>query len=118
MKTCYTDLPRSSDSVTFRPGPGFWVTVPQGQRDDLIRHHVQRALRLVADHHLPLPASLKRFELVVLLAVEAELLFFNAALSEPSSADCDTFFTDFLAHALTPSPNESSNLSGTCLQID
>lgn len=109
MKTCYTNPPLSSDSVdsvTFRPGSAFWATVPPDQRDELIRHHMQRALRLATDSHLPLPVSWKRFELIVLLAVEAETLFFNAAVYEPSSNDRDMFFAEFLRRALHSASTE------------
>jgi|SRR3974390_744694 len=105
MKTCYTAPPLSTDSVdsvTFRPGSAFWATVPPDQRGELIRHHMQRALRLATDSQLPIPANWKRFELIVQLAVEAETLFFNAAVFEPSSEDRDLFFTDFIRHALQP----------------
>ena len=81
MESCCTNPPLSPHTPTFRLGPGYWATVPEGQRADVMRHHLQRALRLAKDYQLPLPASQeKRFELVVLLALEAELLFFNAAV--------------------------------------
>jgi len=118
MKTCHPKPPLSCDTPTVRIGPGYWNLVPGSQRDDLIRHHVQRALRLAKDRHLPLPAGQKRFELIVLLAVEAELMFFNAALWEPSSADREMFFADFLERALTASQDESPKPSGTSLQIE
>lgn len=35
-----------------------------------------------------------------MLAVEAELLFFNAAVFEPLAEDRNTFFADFLQRAL------------------
>ena len=100
MESCCTNPPLSPHTPTFRLGPGYWATVPEGQRADVMRHHLQRALRLAKDYQLPLPASQKRFELVVLLALEAELLFFNAAVFEPSSDDRNAFFADFLRRAL------------------
>ena len=41
-----------------------------------------------------------------MLAVEAELLFFNAAVYEPSSEDLDRFFADFLRRAFQAETSE------------
>ena len=92
MKSCYTNPPLSPNTPTLRLGLGYWATVPEGQRADVMRHHLQRASRLAEDYQLPLPASQKRFELTVLLALEAEWLFFTAAIFEPTSDDRDMFF--------------------------
>ncbi len=84
------------------PASTFWDMVPECQRADLLNFHLKRAFDVVTEYRLPLPNTLVRFELVVILGVEAEYLFFGAAAYEPSSDDLDRFFADFLRRALQP----------------
>lgn len=100
MRSCDTSPPLSPYTPTFRLGPGFWATVPESQRADVMRHHLRRAWQVIDYYHLPLPTNQERLELVVQLALEAELLFFNAAISDPSLDEHDLFFADFLRYAL------------------
>ena len=95
-----TTLPTSFSCV--HASTHYWEMVPESCRADLLSHHRKRALNVVEEYQLPLPNTLFRFELAVMLAVEAQLLFFNAAIYEPSQEDLDRFFADFLRRALQP----------------
>jgi hypothetical protein len=84
-------IPAFSDFTTFHLGPGFWATVPADKTADLLHHHLCCAWQTITDYRLPIPASQHRLELVVMLGVEAELLFFNAAIFEPCQEERDLF---------------------------
>jgi hypothetical protein len=73
----------------FQLGLGYWATVPTYRTADLLRHHLRRALQVVSEYQLPIPAARDRFELVVKSAAEAEMHYFNAAVYEPSQDDLD-----------------------------
>ncbi len=97
-------LPTLFDFRTFHLGPGFWASVPADRAADLLRHHMRRAWQVIVDYSLPVPATLDRLELAVMLGVEAEMLFFHAAVFEPCAEDRDHFFADFLRRSLQPVP--------------
>jgi hypothetical protein len=92
----------SWDYSTFRIGPGFWSSAPADRAADVLRQHMHRDWQIIAAYQLPIPASDYRLELVVKLAVEAEVLFWAAAIFEPGPEDFDCFFTDFIRRALQP----------------
>jgi hypothetical protein len=94
----------STLAFTFNLGPGIWAELSPDNRIDVLRHHMKRAWRVLADTHLPLPNPdpVHRLELVVMAAAEAEALFFSAAIVEPTSEDLDEFFADFICRALMP----------------
>jgi hypothetical protein len=94
--TCCDPVPAFFDFSTFQVGPGFWTTVPADIAADLLRHHMSRAWQVITDYQLPIPSSQNRLELAVMLGVEAELLFFNAATFEPCQEDRDLLFADSL----------------------
>lgn len=94
-------------SANYTLGPGFWAMTPDNRRSDLLRHQLERARQVIADYQLPVPESEDRLELVVLLAAEAEMLFFNAALEEPTREQRDRFFSLFIRFALQGSDDPS-----------
>jgi hypothetical protein len=94
-------MPAFFDSNAFRLGPGFWATVPAA---DLLSHHLRRAWQVIADYQLPAPATHERLELIVMLAIHADMMFFTGAVFEPCKEDCDGFFTDFIRRSLQPVP--------------
>ena len=105
---CSTPTPSPSAlAFTLVPAPSFWAIVPESERVDLLNHHLQRAFEVAGEYRLPLPGRRERLELAVMLAVEAELLFFHAAVYEPSREDLDRCFADFLRRALQ---SDSENL--------
>jgi hypothetical protein len=65
---------------------------------------MDRAWQVIREHLLPIPASLDRLELTVKLAAEAEMLFFNAAINEPTREEIELFFADFLCRSLQQGP--------------
>jgi hypothetical protein len=69
---------------------------PADSAADLLRRHMRRAWQAITDYQLPIPSSQNRLGLVVMLAVEAELIFFNAATLEPCQEERDLFVADFL----------------------
>lgn len=77
-----------------------WSMAPQGQHADLLQRHLYRAQQEVGNFSIPDGLTPERLKLTVMLAVEAEMLFFNAAIFEPSQEDWDSFFADFLRRAL------------------
>jgi hypothetical protein len=81
---------------TFSLCPVIWATVSADRAADILSHHLRRARQVIADYDLPVPAEHGRLELTVKLAVEAELLFFTAAVFEPCQEERDHFFADFL----------------------
>jgi hypothetical protein len=86
-----TDVPASS-----LPRP----TSDENPAQEVFPHDIRRAMSVVAENNLQVPASRSRFELVVRLAAEAKLLFFNAALHEPAPGELDQFFENFIFQAL------------------
>jgi hypothetical protein len=94
----------STRAFTFNLGPGIWAELPANIRADVLRHHMHRAWRVIAENHLPLPNPdpVRRLELMVMAAAEAEALFFSAAIAEPTSDDLHAFFADFICRALMP----------------
>ncbi len=102
--SCHNSIPSMSVFNTFNLGAGFWANVPTDRTADLLQHHLLRAWQAIADYRLPAPTTNDRLELVVMLAVEAELLFFNAATFNPCQEDRDPFFADFIRRSLQPVP--------------
>jgi hypothetical protein len=95
--------PAFSDFDTFHLGSGFWATIPADRTADILSHHLRRARQAIADYDLAAPLH-SRLELTVKLAVEAELLFFNAAIFEPCQEERDLFFADFIRRCLRSVP--------------
>jgi len=91
MSTLASTLPSTS---------AFWAMVPQDQQYDLLLRHLNRAEQEIGNFRIPEGLTLERLKLTVMLAVEAEVLFFNAAVFEPSQDDRDSFFADYLRRAL------------------
>jgi len=102
--SCSTLTTSFSTSTTFHLGSGFWANVPHEIHADALDHHLRRAWQVIEDYQLPAPASQARLEQIVMLAIEADLLFFNAAVFEPCVEDCDMFFAEFLRRALQRLP--------------
>ena len=101
--SCSKTITTPSDSFScVHASSNYWRMVPESCRADLLSHHRKRALDVVEEYQLSLPNALFQFELAVMLAVEAEFLFFNAAVYEPSQEDYDRFFAEFLRHAFQP----------------
>ena len=95
------ELPQSDP---FHVGPGFWTIVPADSAPDLLRHHTGQPLEVITDYQLPISSSQNRLELVVMLAVEAELIIFNAATLEPCQENHNILFADSLGGSLQPVP--------------
>ena len=93
----------ASTSMPTSCGPRFWAMIPEGNRSAVLGHHRHRARQIIAEEGFPVPNDQDRLELIVTLAVEAEILFFDAALFEPTQEERDLFFADFLRRALAPS---------------
>lgn len=90
---------------SFHLGSGFWANVPHDRRADLLFYHLNRAWQVIKDHQLPIPTTQGRLEQIVMLAIEADLLFFNAATFDPCQEDRNLFFADFLRRSLQPVPD-------------
>lgn len=84
--------------------PAFGPRFPADSAADLLRHHMQRASQTITACQLPIPSSQQRLALIVMLGVEAEMLFFHAAVFEPCAEDRELFFADFLRRTLQPVP--------------
>ncbi len=106
MSYLKTSTTPSAPASSMSSASSFWAMMPECHRADILRDHVERALHVVNEHHLPLPDTQERFVLAVMLAVEAELIFFNACLYEPSSEDFDRFFADFLRRVFQAETSE------------
>src|SRR4051794_26372451 len=91
-------------ALTFNLGPGIWAELPTDRRPAVLQHYMDRAWRVIAINHLPLPNPdpVRRIEVVAMAAAEAQALFFSAAVAEPTCGDLDAFFADFVCRALMP----------------
>ncbi len=93
-----------SSDLAFTLGSGFWAMVSDERLPAVLLEQTHRAQQVVAESGHPVPQPQERFELIVKLAVEAELLFFTAALREPSQEERDEFFGAFIQMALHANP--------------
>jgi hypothetical protein len=101
----------STSHTTFNAGPGFWASIPKDRYSDVVLEQCKRAMPIILRENLPIPprqpdwlpiSGYARLLKIIQLAVEAEMLFFVAAVEEPSQDVRDEFLADFLRRALQP----------------
>jgi hypothetical protein len=68
-----------------------------------VQSYVRRALNVFLDNELVVPGD-DRLELIARLALEAEQLFFTAALYHPEEAQLSHFFEAFVLFCALPTP--------------
>ncbi|SRR6266496_722307 len=83
----------------FHLGPGYWGFIPAEVRQCVLANYIERAADLI-DSLQSGRTDVDRVALVVQTAAEATLLFFTAALHEPSTEELQLFFDDFVFKAV------------------
>jgi len=81
--------------------------LPTGQVDSVLQDYVDCALFLILNEDLPCPDA-GRLELICRLGAEAEVMFFYAALDQPTRRARRNFFKDFVRRALNSSQMNDS----------
>lgn len=79
---------------------GFWASTPEPHHYELLRCYSARAQELLACHQACLPDD-DRLALIVRAAMEARILYFVAAMNEPTTEDLDGFFDEFVMRSVS-----------------
>jgi len=79
----------------FQLGPGVWALTPEPVHHDLLHRYTVRARELLARLQACIPDD-DRLLVIVQAAVETRALYFVAALNEPTTADLDECFDQFV----------------------
>lgn len=85
----------NSAAPNFLLGPGIWASIPGPVHHELLNCYTLRARGLLIRLQVCIP-DLDRLHLIVEAAMETRLLYFAAALSEPTTDDLDGYFDHFV----------------------
>jgi hypothetical protein len=88
----------------FQLGSGFWASTLEQDHHELLHYFSARAQEILARHQACLPDD-DRLELIVRAAVEARFLYFVAAMNEPTTADLDGYFDQFVMQSIAGIPD-------------
>jgi hypothetical protein len=85
-------------SSLFRLGHGYWGPISEDLRQELLFSYIGRAKDLIPTD-FPVPED-DRLAIIVQAAMESRMLYFAAAMYEPSAKELDSFFDDFVMRAI------------------